>query len=90
MEKQRAKGVVREAASPSGPRPRMMEKDIGPARAMLRRTLTLATRRRLCARYLDHALPEVEWRKAHPALRRHSERMAARKSFSSTMHPKPA
>lgn len=36
--------------------------------------------------YLDFALPEVEWRKAHPALARLAERLAVRKSFSGTMH----
>jgi glutathione S-transferase len=35
--------------------------------------------------YLDFALPEVEWRKAHPALAQLAERLAARPSFSSTL-----
>ncbi len=35
--------------------------------------------------YLDFALPEVEWRKAHPALARLAERLAARPSFSNTL-----
>ncbi len=35
--------------------------------------------------YLDFALAEVEWRKAHPALARLAERLAARPSFSSTL-----
>jgi len=38
--------------------------------------------------YLDFALPEVEWRKAHPALARLTARLAARKSFSGTAHAK--
>lgn len=40
--------------------------------------------------YLDFALPEIEWRKTHPALKRLAERLAERESFSSTMHAKPA
>ena len=40
--------------------------------------------------YLDFALPEVEWRKAHPALARLAARLAARKSFSGTAHVKNA
>lgn len=35
--------------------------------------------------YLDFALTEVEWRKAHPALAQLAERLAARPSFSSTL-----
>jgi len=40
--------------------------------------------------YLDFALPEIEWRKGHPALARLAERLAARKSFSGTVHAKAA
>jgi glutathione S-transferase len=40
--------------------------------------------------YLDHALPEHEWRKTHPALAKLSARLAARPSFSATMHAKTA
>lgn len=36
--------------------------------------------------YLDFALPEIEWRKTHPALKRLAERLAERESFSTTMH----
>ncbi len=38
--------------------------------------------------YLDFALPEIEWRKTHPALKRLAERLAERESFSTTMHVK--
>lgn len=38
--------------------------------------------------YLDQALPEVEWRTAHPPLRRFAERLAERKSFIKTLPPK--
>ena len=40
--------------------------------------------------YLDFALPQAEWRKAHPALARLAERLAARKSFSTTVQTKSA
>ena len=36
--------------------------------------------------YLDYALPEIEWRKSHPALARLAERLFARRSFSGTGH----
>lgn len=35
--------------------------------------------------YLDQALPKVDWRAAHPSLRRLSERLAARESFKKTV-----
>ncbi len=38
--------------------------------------------------YLDYALPEVEWRKPHPALERLGARLEARSSFSATRHTK--
>jgi glutathione S-transferase len=34
--------------------------------------------------YLDRALPNFDWRKSHPRLLRHSERLAARESFQKT------
>ena len=40
--------------------------------------------------YLDQALPEVEWRAAHPALQRLAQRLFARESFSKTLPPKSA
>ena len=36
--------------------------------------------------YLDFALPDVEWRKAHPGLAKLAERLFARPSFSTTGH----
>ena len=36
--------------------------------------------------YLDFALPDVEWRKAHPALAKLAERLYARPSFATTGH----
>ncbi len=38
--------------------------------------------------YIDYALPEYEWRKAHPALARLAARLEARPSFSATPHAK--
>ena len=35
--------------------------------------------------YLDQVLPQMDWRKAAPNLKRHAERMAARESFSTTL-----
>jgi glutathione S-transferase len=35
--------------------------------------------------YLDRALPTLEWRASHPALRRHAERLEARESFRVTL-----
>jgi len=39
--------------------------------------------------YLDFALPDVDWRKAHPALARLADRLGARPSFSKTRPEKP-
>jgi glutathione S-transferase len=36
--------------------------------------------------YLDFALPDVEWRKAHPGLAKLAERLYARPSFTTTAH----
>ena len=35
--------------------------------------------------YLDYALAEVDWRKAHPGLARFADRMAARDSCARTV-----
>jgi glutathione S-transferase len=40
--------------------------------------------------YLDFALPDIEWRRTHPALARLADRLAARKSFSTTVQAKAA
>ncbi len=37
--------------------------------------------------YLDHALPEVEWRRTHPTLVRFADRLAQRPAYSATAHP---
>jgi glutathione S-transferase len=36
--------------------------------------------------YLDFAVPDIEWRKGHPALARLAERLFARPSFGTTAH----
>jgi glutathione S-transferase len=38
--------------------------------------------------YLDYALPEVEWRKRHPALEHLATRLEARSSFTGSAHTK--
>ena len=69
----------------------VMEKDLGSGEHCFGGRFTLADiAAGYALDYLDHALPEVEWRKAHPALGQLAGRLSVRKSFSSTMHPKPA
>jgi glutathione S-transferase len=68
-----------------------MEKGLGSGEFCFGDRFTLADIAAGCALdYLDFALPEVEWRKSHPALTRLSGRLAARKSFSGTMHARNA
>lgn len=67
----------------------VMEKDLGSAEYCFGGRFTLADiAAGYALSYLDFALAEVEWRKAHPALERLAKRLAARKSFSTTDHPK--
>jgi glutathione S-transferase len=69
----------------------VMEKDLGAGEFCFGGRFTLADiAAGYALGYLDFALPEIEWRKAHPALARLAERLAARKSFSTTMHAKNA
>ena len=66
-----------------------MEKDLGSNEFCYGGRFTLADiAAGYALSYLDHALPEVEWRAEHPALRQLAERLAARKSFSATLPPK--
>lgn len=39
--------------------------------------------------YLDHALPEIRWRTAHPGLARFADRCAERPAYANTGHAKP-
>ncbi len=68
-----------------------MEKDLGGGEFCFGGRFTLADiAAGYALDYLDFALPGMEWRKAHPALARLAERLAARKSFVSTAHVKAA
>jgi len=69
----------------------VMEKDLGAGAFCFGGRFTLADiAAGYALDYLDFALPEVEWRKTHSALARLAGRLAARKSFSGTMHTKSA
>jgi glutathione S-transferase len=69
----------------------VMEKDLGAGEFCFGGQFTLAdVAAGYALDYLDQALPEVEWRTAHPALKRLGERLARRISFSSTLPPKAA
>jgi glutathione S-transferase len=69
----------------------VMEKDLGAGEFCFGGRFTLAdVAAGYALDYLDFALPDVEWRKAHPALARLAERLAARKSFSGTKHVRNA
>jgi glutathione S-transferase len=64
----------------------VMEKDLGRGEFCFGGRFTLADiAAGYALGYLDFALAEVEWRKAHPALTRLAERLAARPSFSTTV-----
>lgn len=68
-----------------------MEKDLGAEAFCFGKRFTLAdVAAGYALDYLDQALPEVDWRTAHPALRRLGQRLAARPSFSRTLPPKSA
>ena len=65
----------------------VIEKDLGSAQFCFGGRFTLADiAAGYALGYLDHALPDVEWRKAHPGLAQLAERLYARPSFSTTAH----
>jgi glutathione S-transferase len=67
-----------------------MEKDLGKGEFCFGGRFTLADiAAGYALGYLDLALPEVEWRKAHPVLAKLAERLSARPSFNTTIQ-KPA
>ena len=69
----------------------VMEKDLGSAEYCFGDRFTLADiAAGYALGYLDFALPEIEWRKTHPALTRLAARLATRPSFSTTLPPKAA
>ena len=68
----------------------VMERDLGTREYCHGNAFTLADIACVVAlAYLDHVLPAVEWRTAHPNLGRLSERVEARDSCEATRH-KPA
>lgn len=67
----------------------VMEKDLGSNDYCVFSRFTLADiAAGYALSYIDYALPDYEWRKAHPALARLLERLTQRLSFNSTMHSK--
>ena len=69
----------------------LMEKDLGANEFCFGGRFTLADiAAGYALDYLDQALPEIEWRAAHPALQRLAQRLFARESFSKTLPPKSA
>jgi glutathione S-transferase len=69
----------------------VLEKDLGAGAFCFGGRFTLADiAAGYALSYLDFALPKIEWRKAHPALARLADRLAARKSFSATLPPQGA
>ena len=63
----------------------VMEKDLGDRAFCYGTGFTLADiAAGFAVGYLDQVLPQMDWRKSAPNLKRHTERMAARASFSST------
>jgi glutathione S-transferase len=65
----------------------LIEKDLGSAQFCFGGRFTLADiAAGYALGYLDFALPDIEWRKAHPGLAKLAERLNARPSFATTAH----
>ncbi len=65
----------------------VMEKDLGPREFCHGQAFTLADiASGVALGYLDYVLPKLDWRPAHPNLRRLSERLFERDSFTATRH----
>jgi len=69
----------------------LMEKDLGGNEYCYGNRFTLADiAAGYALGYLDHALPDVEWRSKHPALAKLAARLATRPSFTDNGHTPPA
>jgi glutathione S-transferase len=67
----------------------VMEKDLGDRPFCYGTGFTLADiAAGFAVGYLDQVMPEMDWRKSVPNLKRHAERMAIRSSFSTTLPAK--
>ena len=65
----------------------LMERELGTREYCFGNSLGLADIACVVAlSYIDHVLPAVEWRKAHPNLHKLFDRMEARESFKGTRH----
>ena len=64
-----------------------MEKDLGSQLFCHGKNFTLADIAcGVALGYLDHALPQFNWRKTHPNLNQHAERLSQRETFNNTRH----
>ena len=69
----------------------LMEKDLGANEFCFGNRFTLADiAAGYALGYLDHALPDYQWRGKHPALAKHAARLAARPSFIGNGHESAA
>ena len=67
----------------------VMEKELGQGQFCFGSRFTLADiSAGYALGYMDFAVPDIDWRKAHPALAKLAERLFARPSFAATAHAK--